>query len=242
MVSAKHSENKNLKRQLIEFWAETLCCHHCNFSGKQPPQFRPVGELYSPGGIVFIQINPGYIVTERSEIDKKYKSTKNRNIALRKHKNTKGLANLQKKFCASPQSLKIWNELCSEYSIAMQELWGWPPGKYAKTIESHGIELNSIAVVNLAQCSVRNNAYSKRLLNKCWESRTSSLLEILKPGVVVAQSKIVFDFLKTKHLPNNPKILEGVHHASRSSTKKKDCRFKTVKTELKGVSKQGPAD
>lgn len=226
-----------MKKRLIEFWTDTLHCRFCNLPKEHRPQFRPVGELYRPGGIVFLQINPGYIGgTTKSQIRSKYKLARNRDIALRKLEMTKYLQGLQKEFLESPSS-EMWDVLCNQYLRVMREFWGWPPGKYSKTIEEHGVGLDSISIVNLAQCSVWDDAYDKRLLNNCWERRTSELLSILQPGIIVAQSKTVFDHLKhqARLHSNGPMILEGVHHASRASSEEKQRLFHKVRTRLKNA-------
>lgn len=147
---------------------------------------------------------------------------------------TKYLQDVQKEFLESP-SAGTWDVLCSQYFQVMREFWGWPPGKFAKTIEEHGIELDSISIVNLAQCPVWGDAYDKRLLNNCWESRTSELLSILQPGIIVAQSKTVFDHLKEKLHSIGPKILQGVHHASRASSEEKQRLFHKIRIRLKNA-------
>ena len=220
-----------LKKQLEEFWTEALHCQLCNLPEKQRPQIRPVGKLYNLGGVVFVQINPGYIGTTKSEICSKFKSMRNRNIALWKHEKNQYLKDAQKAFFVSP-SAGTWDILCDEYFRVMREVWGWPPGKYAKTIEEHGIGLDSVSIINLAQCPVINNTYNKRLLNNCWKHRTFKLLQILQPRIIVAQGKIVFDYLEANPPPNRPKILQGVHHASRKSSEEKQRLFKKIRIRL----------
>lgn len=226
-----------MENQLIEFWKDTLNCKHCNkhhIEKRQPPQFLPVGKSYQPGGVVFVQINPGYIgeMTE-SEIRNKYKLSSNRDIALNKREITQKLLGLQKQFIISP-SVNTWDILCDEYFKAMRWSWGWPPGKYAKIIEKHGIGLGSVAIVNLAQCPIEKNAYEK-LLNPCWAHTTSRLLKILKPKIIIAQGKTVFKYLETNLHSDGYKILQGVHHASRARSEENERLFKKVGIQLKKV-------
>lgn len=212
---------------------DALRCRFCGLPERQRPQIRPVGKLYRPGGVTFFQINPGYIGgTTKSEVRSKYKSVGNRNLALRKIEMTKYLQSVQEEFLESP-SARRWDVLCKKYFGIMREFWGWPPGKYAKTIEEHGIGLDSVSIVNLAQCPVWHDAYSKKLLNNCWENRTSQLLKILQPRIIVAQGKTVFDYLEAKLHSNWPKILQGVHHASRASSEEKQRLFNKVRIQLK---------
>lgn len=211
---------------------DALSCSSCNLPKRHGPQFRPAGNQYHPGGVVFFQINPGYIgSTTKSEVCSKYKLIKNRDLVLRKLKMTKYLQSIQKTFLATP-SAETWDRLCEDYFRVMRELWGWPPGKYAQTIEAHGATLDSIAIVNLAQCPVRDNNYSKSFLNKCWGERTSKLLNILNPGVIVAQGKTVFIHLKANLNLKRHTVLLGVHHASRASFEEKQRLLNKIRLQL----------
>lgn len=224
-----------MKEKLIDFWTETLHCGLCKLPQGFRPQFRPIGKLYQPGGVVFLQINPGYIGSAtKSEIRSKYISARNRDLALKRRERTKYLQDLQKVFLDSP-SEGTWDVLCTQYFVVMRELWGWPPGKYAKTIEKHGVELDSISIVNLAQCPTRDNAYDKQLLDNCWKSRTFDLLSILQPGIIVAQGKTVFKYLEAKPHSNRFKILMGVHHSSRASSEDNQRLFHNVLIQLNNI-------
>lgn len=226
---------KDLKTQLILFWKKTLRCKSCKFPKSPKPQFRPVGNQYRPGGIVFVQINPGYIggIT-KAEIRSKYRSERNRDIALRKLERTQYLQNIQEKFLASPE--ENWDMLCNEYFGVMQEMWGWPPGKYVTTIEAHGVNLDFVAIANLAQCPIQNDYYSTKLLDTCWQ-RTAELLSILQPRIIVAQGKTVFRFLRAKQpeLQGKPIILRGVHHSARASAQEKQRILDSVRVRLNKV-------
>jgi hypothetical protein len=180
-----------------------------------------------------MQINPGCIGGKtKSEILSKYRSERNRDLALMKLVVTKSLQGVQRRFVDCP-SVRTWDFLCNAYFGVMRETWGWPPGGYARTIEAHGVGLDSIAVVNLALCPVPNDNYSKGLLKKCWNEQTYELLSILQPGIIVAQSKTVFEHLKTIfNTKGAVTVLQGVHHASRASSNEKQRLFKTVCSRL----------
>lgn len=224
-----------MRKELVNFWTETLSCRLCTLWGGLKPQFRPTGKKYQPGGVVFLQINPGYIGSStNSEIHQKYKSAEKRDLALRKVRMTQHLQDFQKDFLNSPSTGALDN-LCNEYLRAMRELWGWPPGKYAKTIEKHGIDLDSISIVNLAQCPAKDNAYSKQFLDDCWENRTVKLLKILQPRIIVAQGKTAFKYLEARYHSNETKILLGVHHASRASSEENQMIFHKVSIQLNNL-------
>ena len=117
----------------------------------------------------------------------------------------------------------------------MRKIWGWPLGRYANTIESHGVSLENVAVINLAQCPMKENNYNKSLLNKCWEKQTLQLLKILRPKILVAQGKTVLKYLQDNYANRDITIIEGVHHASRASKTEKDIIYKNVKRRLADI-------
>ncbi len=139
-----------LRQELMEYWTGTLACNLCKLPRQFTPQFRPVGTGYKPGGVAFIQINPGVMGSKtESQIQDDYILKANRDKARLKNSATKDLRWIEKEFLKSPSS-ENWNNLCSEYFIVMRKVWGWPPGRYANTIESHGVSLENVAVINLA--------------------------------------------------------------------------------------------
>ena len=207
------------------FWSKTLSCRECCLPKGFIPQIRPVGLDYDRGNIVFMQINPGQIgrLTEK-QIKERYKTERNRVIARLKHKTSNHLMDLQKQFLSKPNNL-TWKILCEAYGKACSDVWGWLPGSYGKTIEKHGVNLNEIAVVNIAQCPVPDDNYGNHFLLKCWSKRTKRLLEILEPRIIVAQGKTVLRFLNKYLNTDDYIIVEGVHHSSRMSNAEKQSLF-----------------
>lgn len=224
--------SSGLKKELIELWQEILKCNHCELPTDYTPQFRPVGSSYMSGGVVFVQINPGHIgYLSDNEIKKKYKRESSRQRARDKQKKTTELIKLETKFSKNP-SIEHMCSLTAKYKDAMRKHWGWPPGKYYKTIEKHGAKFDDIAVINLAQCPIPNDKYSKKHFSNCWQIQTKKLLAILKPKIIVAQGKVVLNFLKKRQLGNGVLLIEGVHHASRESNEVKNNRFNDVRNAI----------
>jgi hypothetical protein len=114
----------------------------------------------------------------------------------------------------------------------MSQHWGWPLGKYGATIRMHGVSLEEIAIINLAQCPVPDNSYRRRQLDRCWAKWTSQILAQLQPCVIVAQGTQVWDFLRTRTLPVKAKLVEGVHHADRKSNEDKQRRLSRVRETI----------
>jgi hypothetical protein len=120
---------------------------------------------------------------------------------------------------------------------SMSTVWGWPLGKYGSTIEDHGVCLEQVAVLNLAQCPVPDNSYRSGQLRLCWEKWSHRLLAALSPSLVVAQGRQVWDFLCVRELPAGMRLVEGVHHASRCSREKKQALIENVR-QCVGMSRR----
>ena len=223
---------KNLKSDLIEIWKDIFKCSCCALPNDYTPQFRPVGTSYQAGGVLFAQINPGHIGRLTSiEIDQRYQKGFSRQLAHHKQGVTSELLSLQNAFSENP-SIENWVQLNSAYNNAVCKVWGWPPGKYLKSIEKHGVNIAEIALINLVQCPVPKDKYTKRLFSNCWELHTKRLIETLKPRLIVAQGKASFNFLQEQDLNRCVHLIEGNHHASRQSNEIKNLIYQRVKSLL----------
>ncbi len=213
--------NMNLTR-LIALYTLMLKCRECHLPQGYCPQVRPPGPEYKPGGVVFVQINPGHIGSLNDEdIAQKYSTQHARSIAIRKATDTRKLLSLQEEFVRHPEGT-TYKCMSEAFLISMSELWGWPPGKYGSTIEAHGVRLETVAALNLAQCPVPNNSYRRRQLDLCWANWTLQMLLLLQPAVIVAQGKQVWDFLHNRQMPSRATLVEGLHHADRRSKETKE--------------------
>lgn len=208
-----------LNAQLKSAWTSIFTCKQCCLASGYSPQFRPTGKNYKPGGVVFVQINPGHIgCLNEEQIVTRYKSAWGKDTARLKAMEQKFLLARQIMFQEDPTD-ENWNDLCQQYRDAMQDIWGWPPGKYRSTIEMHGVDFDDVSVVNLAQCPVPDDKYRMDMLERCWDTWTKSLLDILKPRIIVAQGKLAYDFLQDMYEPSL-KVIQGVHHASRQANRR----------------------
>ena len=222
----------NLEKRLISYWAETLKCRKCSLPKRYKPQLRPVGEEYKVGGILFLQINPGDIGSlTRSKIRQRYTTSAGRKMAFHKHREMEKLLAIQDAFVHKPLVVN-WRKLTQAYNKIMHEVWGRPPGRYRETIERHGVPIHAVAIANIAKCPAPNNKYGP-LLQPCWETRTKKLIRILKPSTIVAQSKAAYRFIVQQKISESITIVEGVHHASRSSRVENKLIFDKVSRLLK---------
>ena len=219
-------------KELQHIYIQICACRDCGLPDGYCPQLRPPGPQYRPGGAVFVQINPGYTgsLTPR-EIEQKYVRQYDRDIATRKATDTRKLISLQSQFVGNPTDT-TYESMRNAFLRSMSEVWGRPPGKYGSTIRAHGVSLDEIAVINLAQCPVPDNSYERDQLERCWTKWTSQLLRLLQPCVVVAQGTQVWKFLRDGHLRVNAKLVEGVHHADRKSNEDKQRRLLRVRKTI----------
>jgi hypothetical protein len=195
---------------------ERMCkCRECHLPSDFCPQLRPPGPNYRRGGIVFMQINPGQTgsLTDQ-QIAERYRRPHDRAVAMRKRAVTTHLRELQTAFLLRP-SPTTYQPMRDAFLSAMATTWGWPEGKYGRTVEAHGVKLDAVAMANLAQCPVPGDSYRDAQLARCWSHWTASLLSILQPALVVAQGKQVWDFLSSQPLPRGARLIEGLHHADR---------------------------
>jgi len=219
----------NIRNDLIKLWKEIFNCRHCNLPEDYTPQFRPLGNSYQKNGVLFAQINPGHIGSlTRAEIEQRYKQDQSRQIAHNKQKVTSELLQLQNTFLNKP-TLHNWDLLNSAYSKAVCQVWGWPPGKYGTTIKKHDASINEIALINIAQCPVPKDKYTKMHFSNCWQLHTKRLIETLKPRLIIAQGKASFNFLRKQNLTCSIILVEGNHHASRQSNEIKNQIFNNVR-------------
>lgn len=218
--------------ELHDVYVRICACRECGLPDGCCPQLRPPGPKYRPGGVVFVQINPGHTgsMTAR-EIELKYVRQHDREIARRKATNTQKLISLQSQFVQSPGD-ETYETMRDGFLNSMSQHWGWPPGKYGATIRAHGVSLDEIAIINLAQCPVPDNSYQRHQLERCWTKWTSQLLTHLQPCVIVAQGTQVWDFLRSRTLPVKATLVEGVHHADRKSNEDKQRRLLRVRETI----------
>lgn len=207
--------------ELKNLYGQICACRDCQLPQGFCPQLRPPGPNYKPRGVAFVQINPGQVGSLTDQKIAKYRTENARNIATRKAADTRRLVSLQEEFIKNPSDT-TYERMRAAFFTSMSELWGWPPGKYRSTIEAHGVLLEAVACLNLAQCPVPDDSYRRDQLDHCWSKWTSRILMLLRPAVIVAQGKQVWDFIRGRQLPCDATLVEGLHHADRKSREVKE--------------------
>lgn len=224
--------NKPEVHHLIDLYQKISKCRECNLSKNCRPQLRPPGPGYKRGGFVFVQINPGYIgAMSKDEMQIQYKSAKNKKIVERKIYLTKDFLKYQNLFLKN-SSIENYNAMVSHFNISRYE-WGWPPGKFRETINNHGVEMKDVAIINLAQCPIEKNRYT-RILKPCYEKWFKEMIDCLNPVAIITQGKVVHNFLRNE-LPTGINLIEGIHHADRRSKEIKQQILLHATTTIKGL-------
>lgn len=222
--------------ELRDLYGQICLCCDCQLPQGFCPQLRPPGPNYKPGGVAFVQINPGQVGSLSDEKIASYRTENARDIATLKAADTRRLVSLQEQFVKNPNDT-TYERMRTAFFTSMSELWGWPPGKYRSTIEAHGVALGAVACVNLAQCPVPDNSYRRHQLDHCWSKWTSRILLLLRPAVVVAQGKQGWDLMRGRRLPCDATLVEGLHHADRKSCEAKESLLSRARDTLRNRTK-----
>jgi len=222
--------------ELRDLYTQICLCRDCRLPQGFCPQLRPPGPNYKPGGVAFVQINPGQVGFLTDEKIASYRTENARDVATWKAADTRRLVSLQDQFVKNPNDT-TYERMRAAFFTSMSELWGWPPGKYRSTIESHGVALWAVACVNLAQCPVPDNSYRGHQLDHCWSKWTSRILLLLRPAVIVAQGKQVWDFMRGRRLPCDARLVKGLHHAARKRREAKESVLSRARDALRNATK-----
>ena len=63
--------------------------------------------------------------------------------------------------------------------------WGNPPGRFLNFFRTFGLDIDRIALANVAWCATNDNHYPRWMLNTCMRRLTGRLIDRLKPDVVM---------------------------------------------------------
>lgn len=83
-------------------YGQICACRDCQLPQGFCPQLRPPGPNYKPGGVAFIQINPGQIGSLSDQKIAEYRTENASNIAKWKTADTRRLVSLQEVFMENP--------------------------------------------------------------------------------------------------------------------------------------------
>ncbi len=94
--------------------------------------------------------------------------------------------------------------------------WGNPPGRFLSFFRTFGLDIDRIALANIAWCATANNHYPRWILNTCMQRFTGRLIELLKPDVVMLSGSSVHAYdINVKRLAPNARTFRTLHYAHR---------------------------
>jgi len=151
-----------------------------------------IGSAYKLGGVAVVSINPG------ASSDGGYKEA-------RKHALVR--------FAAGADSA------LSDYWAALAEdaQQFWNP-RYLSRLRTLELETAQIVVGNIALCATEHNKYPKWMLQHCWKTHSSQMLEVLQPKVIVLMgSEAVMQSFKFALSAStiHPRVVRMAHFAHR---------------------------
>ena len=115
-----------------------------------------------------------------------------------------------------------------------EELHTWGRKRFLKFYRD-GLDLDvfSIAFANIAWCATKGNKYPHRMLETCFKQHTSSLINLLKPDIVILSGGEAQKFTKRiQELVPAAEVLPIPHYAMRSSGKEKQKNLSKAKKRI----------
>jgi hypothetical protein len=96
--------------------------------------------------------------------------------------------------------------------------WGKPPGRFLNFFRTFGLDIDRIALANVAWCATTNNHYPRWMLDACMRRFTGRLMDLLKPDVVMLSGSSLHAYgIDVKHLAPNARTFRTLHYAHRKS-------------------------
>ena len=93
--------------------------------------------------------------------------------------------------------------------------WG-RGGKFLKFLQTFSLEIDHIALVNIAWCATAGNQYPSWMLNACMQRFTRRLIDKVRPDVVVLSGGDVHGYEREiRHLLPNAAVIPTLHYAHR---------------------------
>ena len=204
-----------MTEELEQLAKEAVICSACFGDGAlhrtyvDLPQPRYIGPGYwsAPKRIAFIMLNPGAGKADW------------RNTEWKQH---------IERFKNSEESLQ------EVFSGQRKHMPHWSGGKLISFIELHGLNVDDLAIVNIAWCATQENKYPKWMLKQCFNLHTAAWLENLKPNTLILSGTASHYFEEAiQSLLPQSKIFTSYHYAHRPlDAKKAESRAKEISEAL----------
>jgi len=103
------------------------------------------------------------------------------------------------------------------FANQIKDMRFWGRGRFLSFYtEQLGLELNDIAMLNMALCATRHNMYPRSVLDRCFSRHTAQLIVRLNPNILLLSGSATHRFAKhiNEILPN-AKVILMLHFAHR---------------------------
>ena len=113
----------------------------------------------------------------------------------------------------------------------------WGRGGFASAyLDRLGLDLESVALANVAWCAERDDRYPGWMLSRCFERHTADLLRLLEPDAVVlcGAAAQAFSARVGRVLPA-ARLVPAPHYAARDSRAKMDADLSAVRAVLRSL-------
>jgi hypothetical protein len=122
------------------------------------------------------------------------------------------------------------SDLFKKQKIAMSQ-WGSSSGKFKDFyIDQLGLDLDEIALANIAWCADLKNEHPRSMLQECFSRHTSDLLKLLDPHIILLAGRVTQSFSKpiAENLPEAT-IVNMLHHAHREGNDASEAEWARVR-------------
>lgn len=169
-----------------------------------------VGAGYRPGGVIVVGINPG------AAADGGYKEARKQALDRFRAGDDDALT-------------EYWSALASDADRF------WNP-RYLLRLQRLGLDLDRIAVGNIALCASAGNNPPSVMLQTCWTRHSSHMIAALDPGTVILMGSKVkaFEAVLGARIPGRM-VIHMAHFAHREGHAYEEAECARVRSELDSV-------
>ncbi|MCX7144014.1 MAG: RseA family anti-sigma factor [Proteobacteria bacterium] len=104
----------------------------------------------------------------------------------------------------------------------------WAGGRYFEFVKALGLDLDEIALLNIAWCATAGNKYPDEMLDACWQRHTAPLLNAILPNVIVLSGFAAHRYAAII----NVKTVKVIHYANRGSIVARTQAIEAARREI----------
>jgi hypothetical protein len=203
-----------LQQELVDLCRNAVGCNECFKDGSTLkrsfigiPHPRAIGENYwtSQCKILVLMINPG----------------KGRDDAAHRQ--------ATERIRAFGSGANILGEI---FQRQLDDLPNW--GRFVPFFcDKLGLQVDDIALANVAWCSTVRDKYPAWMLDKCFKLHTERLVKLLNPDAILLSGSNIHRFVASlKRAAPSARIILAPHYAHREGREYEETQVKRIRTEL----------